>query len=126
MKALGEFTIYLCISTVSFFSHISAGAEHNTKTEKLTLIQIGDLHGELESRPNLREDSADYLEESGVARLYTAIQKIREKDKGALLFYIGDTLQGGAEFQAYFVESSLYFCTNSSSVVRSLNIRCHK
>lgn len=73
-------------------------ANKHTKVITLTLMQIGDLHGELLTRPNLREDAIGSLEECGVSRLYTVIKQIRREDSDALLFNIGDTLQGGAEF----------------------------
>lgn len=90
--------VFISVVVLSIASIGTATAAPDKKTVKLTLIQIGDLHGELETRPNLREDSTGLLQECGVARLYTAIKNIREEDPHALLFNIGDTLQGGAEF----------------------------
>lgn len=66
------------------------------KTTTLTLIQTGDLHGHLIPRPNLRSDGTGG-EEGGLARMYTKVKEIRKTDKDALLFNVGDTIQGGAE-----------------------------
>jgi sulfur-oxidizing protein SoxB len=84
------------LSTIFLSTWVSA--DKNIKVITLTLMQMGDLHGELQSRPNLREDAVGSLQECGVARLYTVIEQIRSEDRHALLFNIGDTLQGGAEF----------------------------
>lgn len=65
----------------------------------LTLIQIGDLHGHLIPRPNLRSsDGLSMVDEGGLARIYTLISQIRAGNpKKTLLFNTGDTIQGGAE-----------------------------
>jgi sulfur-oxidizing protein SoxB len=84
------------LSTIFLSTWVSA--DKNIKVITLTLMQMGDLHGELQSGPNLREDAVGSLQECGVARLYTVIEQIRSEDRHALLFNIGDTLQGGAEF----------------------------
>jgi len=62
----------------------------------LTLLQIGDVHGHLLPRPNLRSDGTGH-EEGGLARLYAKAQHIRQASPNALLFNTGDTIQGSAE-----------------------------
>ena len=66
----------------------------------ITLIHIGDLHGHLVPRPNVRSDSSGYPE-GGLAHMYTKIASIRNaavKSKiPTLLFNTGDTIQGSAE-----------------------------
>ncbi|MBI3545957.1 MAG: 5'-nucleotidase C-terminal domain-containing protein [Gammaproteobacteria bacterium] len=63
---------------------------------QVTLIHIGDIHGHLIARPNLRSDGTGRME-GGVARMYTKIQEIRHKEKNSLLINTGDTIQGSAE-----------------------------
>jgi len=62
--------------------------------KKIKLIHIGDIHGHLIPRPNVRSDG-DGRMEGGLARMYTVIKKIRNKD--SLLINTGDTVQGSAE-----------------------------
>lgn len=62
----------------------------------ITMLQIGDLHGHMIPRPNLRSDGTG-LDEGGLSRLYTQIQRIRAQNRNVLLFNTGDTIQGGAE-----------------------------
>lgn len=68
----------------------------------VTLIQTGDIHGHLVSRPNLRSDATGPGMEGGVARMYTLIKQLRSEsmEKGkdrSLLLNTGDTLQGSGE-----------------------------
>lgn len=62
----------------------------------MTLIHIGDLHGHLLPRPSVREGKTGQTL-GGVARIYTKIQEIREREKNTLLVNTGDTVQGSAE-----------------------------
>ena len=63
---------------------------------ELTVIHMGDLHGHLVPRPGFREDESDQML-GGLARMYTKIQEIREREKNTLLVNGGDTVQGSAE-----------------------------
>lgn len=63
---------------------------------RITLLQMGDVHGHLIPRPNLRSDGTG-LEEGGLSRLYARIAQIRAEQRNVLLFNTGDTIQGGAE-----------------------------
>lgn len=68
----------------------------NKEGIRITMVQIGDIHGHLIPRPRLRHDGVD-TNEGGLARLYTRIQDIRARNKNVLLFNTGDTIQGSAE-----------------------------
>ncbi|MHB8472293.1 MAG: bifunctional metallophosphatase/5'-nucleotidase [Gammaproteobacteria bacterium] len=67
---------------------------------KVTLIHIGDIHGHLVPRPNVRSDSTGDME-GGLARMATVITQIRHtatrKNNGSLLINTGDTVQGSGE-----------------------------
>ena len=63
---------------------------------EVTFIHIGDIHGHLIPRPNLRSDATG-KDAGGLARMYTKIQDIRKHDKNTLLINTGDTIQGSAE-----------------------------
>lgn len=88
--------------------------------KKLTLIHIGNIHGHMVPRPNLRSDARGNRPEGGLARMYAKIEEIRrhageecqageetgrhgkkhpEKHpkKCTLLLNTGDTIQGSAE-----------------------------
>ena len=63
---------------------------------EITLIHMGDVHGHLVPRPNLRSDGSGRME-GGLARMYTLIEDIRKRRKHTLLLNTGDTIQGSAE-----------------------------
>ena len=62
----------------------------------LTLIQVGDLHGHLLTRPHLRGDGQTEYG-GGLARIRTKLERVRASSRSSLLFNVGDTIQGGAE-----------------------------
>lgn len=65
---------------------------------KITLIHMGDIHGHLIPRPNMRygEASTDH-KVGGLAYLYSKITEIRQRQPDSLLVNTGDTIQGSAE-----------------------------
>ncbi|MBB1517291.1 5'-nucleotidase C-terminal domain-containing protein [Tessaracoccus sp. MC1679] len=63
---------------------------------QIRLIHIGDLHGHLVPRPNVRGDGTGRLE-GGLARMATLIARLRAERPNALLVNTGDTIQGSAE-----------------------------
>lgn len=67
-------------------------------TGSVTLIQMGDIHGHLVARPNLRSDGTAGVPEGGLARMITKVGQIRTANPNAtLLVNTGDTIQGSAE-----------------------------
>lgn len=63
----------------------------------LTLIHIGDIHGHMVPRANVRSDTTGRME-GGLARMYTEVRKIRGESLGqSLTINTGDTLQGSGE-----------------------------
>lgn len=78
---------------------------------EVTLIHMGDIHGHLMPRVNLRSDAAGGTE-GGLARMATRIAEIRKANKATLLFNTGDTIQGSAE--------ALY--TRGQALVEVLNL----
>jgi len=64
----------------------------------ITLIHMGDIHGHLEPRPNMREGEATQTYKmGGLAYLYSKIKEIRKRKPNSLLINTGDTIQGSAE-----------------------------
>ncbi len=93
-KMAGRVSI-LFIVVVTLLCSVVSPAEADTT---LTLLQIGDLHGHLIPRPNLRSDGLPAVDEGGLARIYTLISQIRAGNpNNTVLFNTGDTIQGGAE-----------------------------
>lgn len=67
------------------------------ETTQLNFALIGDSHGHLLPRPNLRRDAQGRVQEGGYARLVTAIKRIQAEDPDTVTLMSGDTLQGGVE-----------------------------
>jgi len=65
---------------------------------QITLIHIGDLHGHLVPRPQMRDGVDDHGKMvGGLAYVYDQITKIRRAHPNNLLINTGDTIQGSAE-----------------------------
>lgn len=111
MPGIALISLLAGLGAVSMPGQAHEGDER-TKVQQLTLIHIGDIHGHMVPRPNLRSDAHGHKREGGLARMYTKIQDIRnhaddargEGKKGkqvprksTLLLNTGDTIQGSAE-----------------------------
>ena len=81
---------------VALAEQVDASEADKNPGIKLTLVQIGDIHGHLIPRPRLRSDGR-VGDEGGLARLYTKIEQIRAVKKNVVLLNVGDTIQGSAE-----------------------------
>lgn len=68
----------------------------NAREHEITLIQMGDIHGHLYPRPNVRSDGVGRME-GGLARMKTKIDSIRSNNRNNLLIHTGDTIQGSGE-----------------------------
>ena len=65
---------------------------------QVTFIHIGDLHGHLIPRPDMRHGSPSHGQTvGGLAHVYSRIREIRSRHPNALLINTGDTIQGSAE-----------------------------
>lgn len=68
---------------------------------EVTLIHMGDVHGHMVPRPNVRSDTTGRME-GGLARMYGKIKELRKnatynRINHSLLINTGDTLQGSGE-----------------------------
>ena len=70
-------------------------------TEKITIIHIGDTHGQIEPAVNVRSDNTNKDLQGGLARMFTLVKKIRKnadvKGRTHFTFLVGDTSHGGVE-----------------------------
>ena len=93
MKRLASIfaTTFVLSASAAFAS--AAFASHEIE---LKIIHMGDVHGHLIPRPNVRSDGNGRME-GGLARMYTKINSIRGDGQKTLLINTGDTIQGSAE-----------------------------
>ena len=75
---------------------LPAMATDSTSVKNITIIQMGDIHGHLMPRQNVRSDKVGRME-GGLARMKTKIDSIRSNRPNNLLINTGDTTQGSGE-----------------------------
>ena len=85
--------ILLAVAGVTYFE---LNKDPKEKEIFISFVHIGDIHGHLLPREHIREGDKRYSE-GGLARLYTIINHLRERDKDMILINTGDTIQGSAE-----------------------------
>lgn len=92
--------IILLVTTVMSVTVLVA-CDPKTAAKTLTIIHMGDIHGHMVPRPNLRSDGKTGVSEGGLAYMFTQIERIRDRvrrtNSKSILINTGDTIQGSAE-----------------------------
>ena len=88
--------ILIPVLLVVAFVYFKPKEDPKDKETFISFAHIGDIHGHLLSRPNLRFGD-DLFEQGGLARLYTIVNHLRNRDEEMILINTGDTIQGSAE-----------------------------
>jgi len=88
--------ILIPVLIIMAFIYFKPQEDPKDKEVFISFVHIGDIHGHLLPRPNLRFGE-DLFEQGGLARLYTIVNHLRNRDKNMILINTGDTIQGSAE-----------------------------
>lgn len=83
-------------TTVTANANVGTRVGSAANAGSVTFIHTGDFHGDLLPHVNLRADSTG-RPEGGLARVYTAISRIRAENPSAIYVHSGDTIGGSAE-----------------------------
>ena len=96
MKIIQRITTAIATVALGFASNVFANG-----TDQITLIHIGDTHGQIEPATNVRSDNTNKDLEGGLARMFTLVKKIRSvadaQGRTHFTFMTGDTAHGGLE-----------------------------
>jgi len=85
--------VFLSVGSIAYYMLVVKPAQNETF---LSFVHMGDIHGHLLPREHIREGEKRYSE-GGLARLYTIVHHLRERDEDMILINTGDTIQGSAE-----------------------------
>jgi len=94
-KTVLSFIIVVAFTVGSIF-YYALKVKPDSQEVFISFAHIGDIHGHLLPRTRIKDGEKRYTE-GGLARLYTIIQHLRERDSGLILINTGDTIQGSAE-----------------------------
>jgi len=88
----------ITMANAVYADHDKDGNKEDKDYEKeIIIMHTGDLHGDLTSHTNDREDAVPGVLEGGLARVATIVKKIREKHGDSLIWgHTGDTTSGSA------------------------------
>jgi 2',3'-cyclic-nucleotide 2'-phosphodiesterase (5'-nucleotidase family) len=78
--------IFFLLALAAPLAHAAPGQPAQAASGSVTFIHLGDLHGHLIPRPDMRDGSPTYGEQvGGLAYVASQIQEIRRRQPGALL-----------------------------------------
>jgi len=94
-----QILMWCLAGSLTIFS--AAVISDDSDEQKITIIHIGDFHGQLEPVPNTRSDNTTGGYEGGLARVMTKVEELRKKadkkDRTHFTLMVGDTTHGAAE-----------------------------
>lgn len=88
--------VLVVVFIITGISYFESQKDPKDKETFISFVHMGDIHGHLLPRANIRF-SEDKFTQGGLARLYTIVKHLRERDEDMILINTGDTIQGSAE-----------------------------
>lgn len=96
MKKVIFFFLLPVLIIIGGIAYFESQKDPKDKEVFISFVHIGDIHGHLLPRENLRFGE-DKFTQGGLARLFTIVNHLRERDEDMILINTGDTIQGSAE-----------------------------